>query len=331
MTSVRIVVISVDDDGIRLDRWFARHFPILGHGRLEKLLRTGQIRLDGRRVRAGERVAAGQSVRVPPLPAPPDPVRKDPDAVLAAELAERVLYMDNDVLALDKPPGLPVQGGTGLPRHVDGALGALRFGLAERPKLVHRLDKDTSGILLLARTAPAARWLTRAFRQQSTEKTYWALVAGELRPPSGVIDLPVAKVPGRVGERMEVARDSGKRAVTDYAVVEQLGHRVAWVVLRPRTGRTHQLRVHMAASGVPVLGDGKYGGAAAFIDAEGVSRKLHLHARAIRIERPDGSSIDVTASLPAHMVRSWRFFDFRAAVPVTGHSAARKPAGAGPS
>ena len=314
MSGVRIVTINADDAGLRLDRWFARHFPAISHGRLEKLLRTGQIRVDGRRARAGFRLAAGQSLRIPPQPAPEAAsARKrkvDHDDPLACMLADRVLYMDEEILAIDKPPGLPVQGGTGTVRHVDGALPGLRFGLSDAPRLVHRLDRDTSGVLLLARTASAARRLTRVFRMQEAEKVYWALVAGELRPAVGTINLPVAKVAGRAGETMQVSHAHGRPSVTDYQVAEQLGHRVAWVVLRPRTGRTHQLRVHMAASGVPVLGDGKYGGGAAFVDAEGVSRKLHLHARSLALSGRDGRRIEISAPLPPHMTRSWQFFGF---------------------
>jgi 23S rRNA pseudouridine955/2504/2580 synthase len=320
MTGVQTLTVDKDDGDIRLDRWFKRHFPALGHGRLEKMLRTGQVRVDGKRAKAGQRLDGGQSIRVPPIDAdaPIAPknqraeriAQRGPDPELVEQLIDAILYKDDDVIAIDKPPGLPVQGGTGSKKHVDGALDGLRFEMPKRPKLVHRLDKDTSGVLLLARTTKAAQWLTEAFRHRSARKTYWAVVVGQPRRSSGTIDLPIAKLPGRLGEKMVVDKDQGQRAITDYVVVEQLGRRTAWVAMRPRTGRTHQLRVHMDALGTPVFGDGKYGGERAFIDAGALSRKLHLHARSIAIQRPNGSWLEVEAALPEHMARTWEYLGF---------------------
>ncbi len=319
MSGVRTLTVEADDAEIRLDRWFKRHFPAVGHGRLEKMLRTGQVRVDGKRAKAGQRLESGQAVRVPPVDEGEAPARnpraeraakRGPDTELIGRLTDAILYKDDEVIALDKPPGLPVQGGTGSNKHVDGALDGLRFELPKRPKLVHRLDKDTSGVLLLARTANAAKWLTEAFRHRSARKTYWAVVVGEPRFASGTIDLPIAKLPGRAGEKMTVDQDQGQRAITDYVVVEQLGRRTAWVAMRPRTGRTHQLRVHMNALGTPIFGDGKYGGERAFLDAGALSRKLHLHARSIAVQRPDGSWLEIEAELPEHMARTWEFLGF---------------------
>lgn len=308
--------VDPDEAETRVDRWFKRHYPELSHGRLEKLLRTGQVRVDGKRVKANQRLAAGQTVRVPPIGgaetmATPTvaakarrPAENDP---IVARLREAVLYMDDEVLVLNKPAGLAVQGGSGTIRHVDAALDHLRFGAAERPRLVHRLDKDTSGALALARTAAAARRLALAFRSKATLKLYWALVVGEPRPAEGEIDAPLAKQPGRAGEKMEI-NVGGKRALTRYRTVERLGGKVSWMALVPVTGRTHQLRVHMAGLGCPILGDGKYGGQAAFLQGEGVSRKLHLHARALRLPGADGRPVEVVAPLADHMRRSWSFF-----------------------
>jgi 23S rRNA pseudouridine955/2504/2580 synthase len=237
----------------------------------------------------------------------------------AAALRDAVIHRDAEVLALDKPPGLAVQGGTGMTRHLDAMLDVLRFEARERPRLVHRLDKDTSGVLLLARSAAAAKWLTAAFRDKSADKLYWALTVGVPKPRQGRIDLALAKLPGRAGERMvavepgeddEDEAEAGKRAITDFAVVDHAGREVAWVAFRPLTGRTHQIRVHAAALGTPILGDGKYGGKAAFLEGRGLSRKLHLHARRVVLPRPGGGRLDVTAPLPAHMRASWRFFGF---------------------
>jgi 23S rRNA pseudouridine955/2504/2580 synthase len=308
--TVQTRVVAQDEADQRLDRWFKRHYPSLGHGHLAKLLRTGQIRVDGKRAKANQRLEAGQAVRVPPLGAAPAPAARaaktDPET--GAALRDAVLYRDEEMIALNKPAGLAVQGGSATTRHVDGALDSLTFGAKERPKLVHRLDKDTSGVLVLARSQQAARRLTNAFKAKTAMKIYWALVVGEPKPASGTIDLPIAKLPGRAGEKMAVDRESGKPALTRYVTLEKLGRRCALVALFPVTGRTHQLRVHMAARGTPILGDGKYGGQDAFLQGEGLSRKLHLHARAIRIPDEDGVPVEVIAPLQDHMVRSFEFF-----------------------
>ncbi|HVM81513.1 MAG TPA: RluA family pseudouridine synthase [Stellaceae bacterium] len=313
MTGVRTLSIAAEDGDIRLDRWFKRHFPELTHGRLEKLLRTGQVRLDGKRAQASDRVQAGQTVRVPPLGAAPE---RGPGPAFAptpedAKLLQKaVLYRDDDLIALDKPAGLAVQGGTGTERHLDALLDALRFGSAERPRLVHRLDRDTSGVLLLARTRQAAAELTAAFRAKTTAKIYWAVTVGVPKPREGKVDLPLAKLPGRLGERVVPDEEEGKPAVTRYRVVSHAGGKLAWVALMPVTGRTHQLRAHCAALGTPILGDGKYGGAASRPEGVPEPRKLHLHARSLALPRPDGSLLKVTAPLPPHMKATFRFLGF---------------------
>ena len=318
-SAVQILSVTEDEAEQRLDRWFSRRFPQVGHGRLEKLLRTGQIRVDGRRARAGQRLEAGQQVRVPPLPssgAPAAAARAAPTVGddQAEALRRAVLYRDEDVIVLNKPPGLAVQGGTGTERHLDAMLDALTFDAGERPRLVHRLDKDTSGVMLLGRSAAATARLAAAFRSRAARKCYWALVVGVPRPPFGRIDAPLAKLPGRLGERMAVDEDEGRRAVTWYRVVEAVQRKVAWLELEPRTGRTHQIRVHCALLGTPILGDGKYGGRGAHLAGQGVSRKLHLHARAIRLPHPRGGVIEAEAPLPAHMAATFAFFDLRESV-----------------
>lgn len=316
MSGVETLTIAPEDADTRLDRWFRKHYPALGHGRLEKLLRTGQVRVDGKRVKANHRLEAGQAVRVPPLgdldsPPPSKPApRPKADPKLESMLRDAVLYRDDEVLAINKPAGLAVQGGTGTIVHVDALLDALTFEAKERPRLVHRLDKDTSGVLLLARTAAAARWLTAAFRAKDAEKLYWAVTAGIPKPREGRIDLPIAKLPGRRGEKMDIDEEEGKRSITDFTVVEAIGKQAAFVAMRPVTGRTHQLRVHMQAIGTPILGDGKYGGQAALLAGDGLSRKLHLHARQITLKRPNGKLLTITAPLPPHMAQSWAFFGF---------------------
>jgi 23S rRNA pseudouridine955/2504/2580 synthase len=315
MAVVRTHEVAPDEADIRLDRWFKRHYPSLGHGRLEKLLRTGQVRLDGGRVKAGQRLSPGQSIRVPPLDdsaAAPRSRRRRPvvSGRDAKELRARVLYQDNDIIVIDKAAGLAVQGGSKTARHIDGMLDALADKDGERPRLVHRLDKDTSGVLVLARHVRAADWLGKAFRGRKVDKLYWAVVVGEPERDQGRIDKALVKKTGARGERMEQDdAGDGQAAVTDFSVMDRIGKQAAWLALRPRTGRTHQLRVHCAAIGTPILGDGKYGGAGAFLS--GVSSKaLHLHARAITVPKRGGGVVRVIAPLPDHMRETWRLFGF---------------------
>ncbi|WP_316977228.1 RluA family pseudouridine synthase [Shumkonia mesophila] len=313
---VRILEVAGDEAGARLDRWFKRHFPNVAHGKLEKLLRTGQVRVDGRRAKSALRLEAGQKIRVPPvndaplIERPAAPVRI-PDRALD-DLRAAVLHKDDDVLVINKAPGLAVQGGTKTDLHVDAMLDALRFDSPHRPRLVHRLDKDTSGVLLLARNPAAAAALAAAFRSKTAQKLYWAIVVGVPRPSMGRIDLPLEKVAGPRGEHVVADDGEGKRAATLFRVVDHVGRRAAWVALSPLTGRTHQLRVHMAAIGTPIVGDGKYGGAEAFLGGDIVSRRLHLHARAIRLPHPKGGELVIAAPAPAHFAATLGTLGFEA-------------------
>lgn len=321
MSGVQHLEIEPGEAGQRLDRWLRAKFPQLTQGRIEKMLRKGEVRLDGGRVKSNTRIEAHQMVRVPPVPDGDAPVRKQ-ESVSAADaefLRSLVIYEDAHMIALDKPPGIPVQGGTGQTRHIDGMLDALA-GNGERPKLVHRIDKDTSGLLILARTGASARALTGAFRSKVARKLYWAAVTGTPKPRSGTIAYALEKAPGAHGEKMicidprEISgHPAAKRAVTDYALVEQAGNRASWAMLRPVTGRTHQLRAHMAEIGCSIIGDGKYGPPAAEAERRvtgAISRKLHLHARRIRVPHPDGSGriVDLSAPLPQHMEHTWQTF-----------------------
>ncbi|WP_341915558.1 RluA family pseudouridine synthase [Ferrovibrio terrae] len=312
MSQVTTRTVGADEADLRLDRWFKRHFPWLGHAKLEKLLRTGQVRIDGGRAKAATRLEVGQAIRIPPLGDPPKddeprvskPAKASPERI--AELEAAVLHKDDAVIVLNKPAGLATQGGTGLTEHLDGLLGFLKFGNAERPRLVHRLDKDTSGVLLLARSASAAAKLAEALRKRDAHKLYWALVMGVPIQRMGKIELALSKLPGAAGERMVADEEDGKNAVTLYRTIETAGRRAAWLGMAPLTGRTHQLRVHAAAIGTPIVGDGKYGGAEAFLTG-GVSRKLHLHARGIKLAHPDGGKLEIRAPLPPHMAATWDF------------------------
>ena len=301
------------DGTLRLDRWFRRHYPGLSHGRLEKLLRTGQIRIDGKRARAGDRVSPGMAIRVPPLPQEP---QAEPAAAPhlrprdAAVLRDAVIYRDDHAIVLNKPAGLAVQGGTHTERHIDGLLDALRFDSDERPRLVHRLDKDTSGVLLIARSAAAAAFFARAFRDKTARKTYRAIVVGLPEPRQGRIDFSLAKSGGSGRERVHADEEDGKHAVTYYRVLDHAGTRASWLALLPLTGRTHQLRAHCAAIGTPILGDGKYGGAAAHLAGSAAMRRLHLHARSLDLPHPSGGRLVVAAPLPPHLQRACDFFGF---------------------
>lgn len=308
MSEIRQFTVDAEDDGIRLDRWFKRHLPDTSFTTVAKWARTGQLRVDGARATPGDRIAAGQTLRVPPpepVPVAGKPKRERPplsdDEIAFAR--EMVIHRDPQALVLNKPPGLATQGGTKTVAHVDGLLDALHDEDQGRPKLVHRLDKDTSGALLIARTARAAAFFAKAFSGRTAKKVYWALVVGVPSIEDGVIDLPLAKQPGTGGEKMHVDEAEGQAAKSRYRVIEQAGNRAAWVELQPYTGRTHQLRVHMAAIGHPIVGDGKYGGPAAFLTG-GISRKMHLHSRRISVDHPDGGKIDVEAELPGHFAES---------------------------
>jgi 23S rRNA pseudouridine955/2504/2580 synthase len=315
MSNIQAVTVTGDEDGIRLDRWFRRHFADLSHGRLEKLLRTGQVRVDGGRSKSSTRLEAGQVVRVPPLGPPRgQPAKKHaPPAFSESELKSiqaMVIHRDDDVLAINKPPGLAVQGGSGLKQHLDAMLDGLRFGEPERPRLVHRLDKDTSGVMVLARNSFAATKLAAAFRGRDAEKVYWALVVGAPRPRTGKIVSELAKSGGKGNQKMTETEDGGLRAVTEYTVIDEAGDRVAWLSLRPQTGRTHQLRVHCAKLGTPILGDGKYGGREAFVDGIAGPLLMHLHARSLRIPHPRSGILALEAPLPEAMLATWKFLGF---------------------
>jgi 23S rRNA pseudouridine955/2504/2580 synthase len=332
MSGVRKITVDAEAAEQRLDRWLRRLHPHVTQGRIERLCRKGEIRIDGARAKAASRLQPGQIVRLPPLPdaAPPAPGHPEPEipATDVAMIRAAVLWRDDHIIALNKPPGLATQGGSGQSRHLDLLAEALRFGSDDKPRLVHRLDRDTSGVILLARSPRAAAGLARAFQSHRTRKIYWAAVAGTPSPRAGTIHYGLVKAPGHgpggAGETMlcvppeQIADTEGaKRATTDYAVIEAAAQRVAWVALSPITGRTHQLRAHMAEIGHPIVGDGKYGGSAQENAGSGwgaslgggLSRKLHLHARSLSLTHPvTGAPLRLAAPLPDHMARTWDVF-----------------------
>jgi len=314
MSGVKKKIVSADEDGMRVDRWFKSHYPALGHGSLEKLLRKGEIRINGGRVKSNRRLQKGEEIRIPPMSVGSIHVpKKIPNrSNEIANIRTLILYEDEAFFAFNKPFGLAVQGGTNTERHLDGMLGILGEGEV-RPRLVHRLDKDTGGLLLVAKTRKAAQALTEAFRDHVVEKTYWSLVVSQPYPKQGTIDMRIAKRMVRTNEggmqRVVPAEgEDSKKALTDYQTLDSAG-RVTFLAMRPITGRTHQLRVHAAAIGAPIVGDGKYGGIEAKI--EGVSSKLHLFCRSMTFPHPSsGRHITLSAPLTGHMAQTWKFFSF---------------------
>jgi 23S rRNA pseudouridine955/2504/2580 synthase len=310
---VRQFTVGADDDGVRLDRWFKRHLPQVGFATVSRWARTGQIRVDGKRADVADRIVAGQVLRVPPggiTPESKGPRTRKPLTEEQLELADSmVIHRDRAAIVINKPPGLATQGGSGTFEHVDGLLDAYAQS-GPRPRLVHRLDKDTSGVLLVAATPGSAAFFSRRFSGRTARKIYWALITGVPSIHDGLIELPLAKQPGTGGEKMMVDESGeGQPARTRYRVVDRAGNSACWVELQPLTGRTHQLRVHMAAIGHPIVGDGKYGGQEAFLTGT-ISRKMHLHARRLIIEHPDGAPLDVSAELPEHFANSMQQLGF---------------------
>lgn len=319
MSGVQQHVVTPDEEGMRADKWFHKRFPALSHGQLQKLFRTGQIRLDGKRIKANIALEPGQTLRIPPIgdkgSAAGEGAKKPKGRPISQEdqdfIQSLVLHIDEDVIALNKPAGLAVQGGSKTRRHIDGMLDGLKFKASERPRLVHRLDKDTSGVLLLARSRRAAASLGKSLKHHKTQKLYWAFVAGNAGHDKGRINLPLIKKGAPGDERVHPAEswEQGQDAETIYETIEVAASKFSWLAMMPITGRTHQLRVHAAAISLPIIGDNKYGDERAHPMGE-IEDKLHLCAREINFPHPRGGMMRVKAPLPPHMAKTWDLFHF---------------------
>ncbi|MCR6671578.1 RluA family pseudouridine synthase [Devosia ginsengisoli] len=313
MSGVQQRQVENDEDGMRLDRWFAHHFPQLGFGRLQKLIRNGEVKVDKAKVTTSTRLAPGQTVRIPPI--------DDPDVVKPIKLNEAdaqflrdlIIYEDDDIYVFNKPHGLAVQGGSGTKRHMDGLLKSLPNKKGEAPRLVHRLDRDTSGCLVVAKTKAAASHFGTVFRSRSARKIYWAVVAGNPHPQQGEISCFLARQSTADGEQMVVVKNGtpgAQHSMSYYSTTDTASRRFAWVTLKPVTGRTHQLRVHMAQLGTPIIGDPRYFNIENWQGAPGLSEGLHLHARRIAIPLRSGKRLDISAPLPPHMRASFETLGF---------------------
>jgi 23S rRNA pseudouridine955/2504/2580 synthase len=316
-TGVQTATVAADEAGMRVDRFLEARFPGLSFSHIQRIIRKGELRVNGKRVQPKDRLAAGQAVRIPPLRLDaPKPARADSEVdKTRAFLASITLYEDADVLVLNKPMGLSVQGGSGTVRHVDGMLETLRDAQGQRPRLVHRLDKDTAGCLLVAKTRFAASALAKTFRTRAARKIYWALVAGVPKPRQGRVSTFLAKEEAETDSFMRIARhgeEGASHAITYYAVVETAARQLTWLSLKPVTGRTHQLRAHAAHINHPIVGDPKYFNRDDWELPGGLQNRLHLLARRIVVPHPRGGTVDVTAPLPPHMQQSWNLLGFDA-------------------
>jgi 23S rRNA pseudouridine955/2504/2580 synthase len=320
LAEVKRHVVTADEADMRLDRWFKVHFPQVTFAYLNKLTRTGQVRVGAGRCKTNSRLKEGDEIRVPPLAfdtRPADKPKADQKPLTKEErrlFQSMIIHEDKDIYVLNKPSGFAVQGGSKTYHHLDGLLMGLGAELGERPLLVHRLDRDTSGVIVVAKRRAVAASLGKLFATRNVKKTYWSVVKGVPKPAQGKIDVALIKAKGPEGDRMRASRDGEEedeqRAVTQYAVLDKAGGVLAWLSMKPVTGRQHQLRAHAAHIGTPILGDNKYGGDQDL--PESVANKLHLHARRIVFPHPRGGTVDITAPLPDHMLATFKQFNFDA-------------------
>jgi 23S rRNA pseudouridine955/2504/2580 synthase len=314
MNKVEHITVSDDDDGQRVDRWLKKRLPDIPYGLAQKLIRDGQLRVDGKRAKADTRLKAGQDVRIPPVVVKKTGEKAKIGDKAAAFIKSLVIYDDGDIIAINKPAGLATQGGTNTRHHVDGMLDALKNKEGVRPRLIHRLDKETSGVLLLARSAKVARDMGEIFKGRDIKKIYWAVVSPAPEDDAGTVRAAITKsMRGAAKERMVIDEEEGKKAYTDFVVIDRAGDGAAFVAFWPRTGRTHQIRVHAELMGSPIVGDTKYGEPSDVISNLALSDRLHLHARRIICRHPAKKSmLDITAPLPDDLMKTWKSLEFNA-------------------
>lgn len=315
MSDVQQLTVADDDDGQRLDRWLKKAMPGVPYALLQKMMRTGQVRVNGKRAKAETRLESGQTVRVPPFDVKSGNKTGNqfvPDEGDRKYLESMIIYDDGDLMALNKPYGLPVQGGSGIRRHIDGMLDVLTSKKGVKPRLVHRLDRDTSGILLVARSLKMAQAMGRMFSGRDIRKYYWAIIVPVPEVSNGTVRMALAKGEGPQKDMMVVDEIDGKKATTEFSILDRAGRKAAFAAFWPRTGRTHQIRVHASSGlGCPILGDEKYGGDVSDFDDMGLHGRLHLHARRVMFPHPvTGKMVDITAPLPDDLRKTWKAFNF---------------------
>lgn len=298
--------ISAEENGLRLDRCLRLWIPHLPQSVIEKAARKGLLKIEGDKAKPPQRVEEGQILSFPSffLNLEELEVEKKPKPLTSGDrkwLKNLILFENKEILVLNKPAGIAVQGGTNQKKSLDEML--LHYDETYTPRLVHRLDKETSGVWVVAKTLPMARWLTQAFKERTVQKMYWALVLGIPQKRKGEVSLSLVKKPDPIGEKVRVDSQTGLKALTSYRVIKTLSDRVAWLELIPHTGRTHQLRVHCAEGlKTPILGDGKYGGREASLLGH---KTLHLHARRLTIPLPHGGELTFEAPLSEDMRKSF--------------------------
>lgn len=312
MSKVKFLNVKPDEDNQRLDRYLRKHIGKVPFSLIQKIIRTGQVRVDGKRGKTDTRLSEGQQIRIPPVEEKHGPTQFKPRKGDLEKLRAMIIYDDGDLLVLNKPYGVPTQGGSKINYHIDGLLKLMEDSKGVRPKLTHRLDRDTSGLLICARSAKTVRAMGQVFKSKNIRKYYWAVTIGVPEQYQGIIDAPLGKGEGALKDTMVIDTEGGKASRTEYSILDTAASTAALVAFWPRTGRTHQIRAHASTVlGTPILGDVKYGGMEETFEGLNLSERLHLHAFRIQCPHPNGKGIlDLSAPLPDDLKKSWKAFNF---------------------